>query len=880
MWKRKWLRYAVIAVAALVVGDVALTLALRIERIQRALTARLETAFGRPVQVGHFNFRVVPSPRLEAVSVTVGEDPAFGYEYFLRAERVTAGLRWGALLRGRLELATFSFTRPSLTLVRNDEGRWNLERWLPPARTPPSAAPFVGPMPPPASGTRLVRVDFDDGRVNFMSRETKLPFAFANVNGSVEQEAPGRWKVHLEAKPFRSGAALQAAGTLFVRGEIAGTSARLRPAEIHLHWGDASLADLLRLARGQDFGLRGDVLLDALIRSGMPNMPYAPTGTWSFGLQARASGIHRWDLTERRDNPAVNLLMNGDWNVAASRVRVEQFVAEGPRSNVRGDGEIAFAETLSFELRVNSAGIQAADALAWYRAFVLGVSDAVAAEGYLTGAATLEGWPPTLQNAAFSSSGATLSVPGLTAPVRIGAIEGGRRRDRLVLDAVKVDLAAREERRPAAPPAKLAATPGRARATMEKDTFLLSAAHEISSGKGFLSIEGSAEHVENLLAATAALGRPVARGWELTGKIAANMRGEWQATPRTFAWTGNLDFSENRLQVAGLNLPLALHDVQLVWKDGQHGAHLGSVEGFGANWSGDLEADQPLSTAGERGWKFRLHADRIDATELDRWAGSRARPSWLSRLLASALGGSAPEARATEVLRQIRAEGEVRVDELRIEKLRITGVEARATLHDLRLEVQKANANWGGGKVSASLTAEFAPRPHYAVDASVDRVHVAEVMSNRSLAERLYCSASGELRLSADGVGRDELLRTLEGNGQLALRNVELRGWDLAASLSDGAPRTGASRWNHGEGTFAIRDRAMLLDGLRLDAPQGSLLLRGSVSFGSASDLSFERRPTPAGGTKGPNAEPGMSRVVKMTGPLDAPRVTVEKRSF
>jgi len=113
---------------ALAAGNFAASRAMRTGRVHRYLTARLESAFGRTVEVGQFDLRLSPSLRIEAQSVTVGEDPAFGHEYFLRAERVTAGLRWTGLLRGRFELNTFSFTRPSVTLVRNGEGRWNLER--------------------------------------------------------------------------------------------------------------------------------------------------------------------------------------------------------------------------------------------------------------------------------------------------------------------------------------------------------------------------------------------------------------------------------------------------------------------------------------------------------------------------------------------------------------------------------------------------------------------------------------------------------------------------------------------------------------------------------------------------------------------------------
>ena len=66
----------------LVAAQVCLSLAVRTRRVHNYLGARLESAFGRPVQVKHFNLEILPSPRIYATGVTVGEDPAFGYEYF------------------------------------------------------------------------------------------------------------------------------------------------------------------------------------------------------------------------------------------------------------------------------------------------------------------------------------------------------------------------------------------------------------------------------------------------------------------------------------------------------------------------------------------------------------------------------------------------------------------------------------------------------------------------------------------------------------------------------------------------------------------------------------------------------------------------------
>jgi hypothetical protein len=101
---------------------------------------------------------------------------------------------------------------------------------------------------------RLEKIEFEEGRVNFKTEDDKQPFAFTNVSGTVEQISPGRWQLQLAAQPWRSGVSLQSAGTIRVHGDLAGTSARLQPAEIALHWSEASLADVFRLFRGPETG--------------------------------------------------------------------------------------------------------------------------------------------------------------------------------------------------------------------------------------------------------------------------------------------------------------------------------------------------------------------------------------------------------------------------------------------------------------------------------------------------------------------------------------------------------------------------------------------------------------------------------------------------
>ena len=887
MKRKRWLRRAGVAALALVAGYFVSGAALRTGRVKGALTARFERAFGRPVEVSRFTLRLLPGPRLEAKGVTVGEDPAFGYEYFLRAERVTAGLRWSGLLRGRVEFGTFSFTRPSLNLVRDSAGRWNLDRWLPPARPGDAAgaAPLVGPAQLPAPPIRLDLVEFDDGRINFKREEEKLPFAFTAVTGRVEQIAPGRWTLRIEAQPWRSGTLLQAAGKLVVRGDLAGTSARLQPAEIRVHWGEVSLADLLRLARGQDYGLRGGVTVDAVARSGgfpagtgagAAGVASTVAGEWGFRIEARARRIHRWDLTERRDNPAANVLLDGSWNPAANEVRVARLAVEGPHSNVRGEAVLSLSAHPSFELRLDSAGIQLGDALAWYRGFHANVAEETVVEGFLRGSATLAGWPFTLQNAAFSMSGATLRVPGLAQAVRLGPVEGGRVRSRLALEPVWITLGAAKGPLPAAGPKKTAPGRGHSRpAEAPENAVLAAATHDLESGEGALTLEGRVERAEEVLAVAVAIGRPLERGWTGKGSAAGALRWAWQGSPAGAKLSGHVNVRQGELQVAGLNLPLAVNEAQLHWSEGKRGAHLGSVEGFGAEWSGEIEEDGRAQADGAPGWKFQLHTNRLNAAELDRWTGPRARPGWLERLLPTLLGNAAPggSAGASELIRRIRAAGEIRVEQFTVEGLSLARVKAAASLRDFRLELREATAEYAGGTVRGSLQADFA-HPRYVVDAQLEKVRLAELLAPakgaRAGAEQLEGSATGEIHLATEGVGREELLQKLEGRGLVQLRNVALRGWDVpGAGLPEKDKRILASRWAMGESEFSIGKGAIEFNDLWLQTGGEKIGIGGTVSFSRIADLSLAVVLPKSG---------AIHHFLTIEGALDTPKISAHTR--
>jgi hypothetical protein len=879
----KWRKLALAVVALLIACQIGVSAVARTQRVHGYLVTQLERAFGRPVEVEHFDVRILPRPRLNANGVTVGEDPAFGYEYFLRAEQLSASLRWAGLLQGHFEFGTLSLSRPSLILVRNAEGRWNLERWLPPAKGhSTSEAPVYGPPSPVAPVNRLQKIEIDEGRINFKNDVNKAPFAFTNVSGSVDQISPGRWQLQLEAQPWRSGVALQSTGTVRVRGDLAGTSARLQPAEFSVHWDQVSLADLFRLLRGEDYGVRGVFALDAAAKSGTSSSTAsnaggdsapaeAPSGEWSFLLQARAARIHRWDLTERPDNPRLNARCKGQWNPTAGTLTAEEMSIEAPKSNLRGTASLSSGAMPGMDLRVDSAGIQAADLLAWYRAFHPDIAEGVKAEQYFTGALKMHGWPLELKEAAFSSRGGEIKLPEQPEPIRIGAVDGGAEAAKLVVEPVRIFFPGKVGA--ASTPTKAALPPSKRSAGAEiQNGADIAFDHDFETHAGTVSINGRIENIENFLRITAALGRQINHGWELTGAANAALRWEWKGRPLQGLWSGRVAIAKAQLAAAGLNQPLKFEEAGIEWQSGKRTVRIEKASGFGANWSGEIaEAGAADTDNGNARWKFQLHADHLNAADLDRWVGPRARPNWLQRLLTSLLGGASQSPVASELLRRINADGEVRADEITVENLKLEDVRAVAAVHELKLEVSDATAQWAGGKIHSKVKAAFSPRPTYEFTAEIEGVTLAQLPPTARVAERFGGVASGTLHLTTAGVGREELLQKLTGKGDVHLKNIEFRGWDVSASVADGAPRTGASRWTSGEGTFALRDRSITVSALRLDSGREAAIVNGTVSFARDADLTIET----ASAGKSVTTITEAQHVLKITGPLDGLRVSV-----
>ncbi|MCI0370187.1 MAG: AsmA family protein, partial [candidate division NC10 bacterium] len=163
-------------------------------RYRALIAAKAGEALGRPVSVGGARLTILPGLGAEATDLSIGEDPAFGREPFLRAKAVAVRVAFLPLLTGRVEVSRAILEAPRLTLVRDARGHWNVttlgasKAGGAPRPTPPRESE------PPGASLPLLpsRLDLTDGAVTVRDLQKKGTVALRNLEVSLRQGEGGR----------------------------------------------------------------------------------------------------------------------------------------------------------------------------------------------------------------------------------------------------------------------------------------------------------------------------------------------------------------------------------------------------------------------------------------------------------------------------------------------------------------------------------------------------------------------------------------------------------------------------------------------------------------------------------------------------------------
>jgi hypothetical protein len=841
----RWLRGLLVFLALIWCLDSALSYSFEHTRVRYLVTSRLEAAFGRPVQAAGYSFSLWQGPMLEADSVTVGEDPRFGYEYFLRADSLQARFRWLPLLRGRIELGTLSFTRPSLNLVRAANGDWNIEAWLP---RPASGQIGTAPARPFAPGAwarpRLRRIDVQEGRINFKRGVEKLPYAFNNVEGSLEQESSGSWRVDLEAAPWRAATILQEAGTLRVQGHLGGTSSRLRPADLELSWRNGSLSDVLRLIRGYDYGIRATFMLSM--------RAHADAEPWELQGRSEIRGIHRWDLSSRQDNPVLNVAASGRWLPQESRMELADVLLEAPQSKVTAKGVLdwngpsaRYPITPETQLSVSSQWIAARDLLGWLRAFHAGVADDAAVTGGVQAAADLSGWPPKIDRGLVQSDGITWTSAQRLVNARLPRVTAELTRDRVRLAPAQILLNSGASSlriggtiEPAVP---AAASPSAL--APRSPTVAADPAHPFQVSAQFVGQFADAREGTDL---AGTLGWALPAGWGLTGPAHFDLR--WQLNPAATdvgvaAPAGFAAAARGFIETTGITLRApflneSVGPIRARMEYTAQGRHilLTSAQAFGTRWTGSFDRSNSSID-----WQYALRGDRLTSANLDRALNPQSRAGLLQRVFPF-LGSSSG---AEVVPLALRGRGILEIEQFNLGSMVLRRLTANSSIDGRRLELSGAQADFYGGTMHGSLRAQLVSLPFYEVESNFSQVNLASLSgANPALAHQFEGLASGNVLIRAHGTGRSALLDSLECRGQAEVEQAELHGVDLGESLRQGEAQPGATSMPHLDAVFTCQAQKVEFSRLRfsLGGPE-RYSARGSVDFKRSADLQIRGLP-------------------------------------
>lgn len=242
---------------------------INLSSLQLRIARNIGASIGRPVHFARVSPVLLPLPGFTLEDFVVDEDPAFGSEPVLRAGQVRATLRISSLW-GHVEFSKISLSAgdagidPSVNLVRNDNGRWNIEGILLQAshiQAAPTAQRFAGP------ARRFPYIEATGARLNLKLGQEKTPFSLTDADFALWLPEPHQWHLRLEAHPLRTDTAPGDTGTIRVEGTLGGadlgaSSLAEIPIDLHGDWRNAQLGGLSLLLFGNDSGLRGDLSIN------------------------------------------------------------------------------------------------------------------------------------------------------------------------------------------------------------------------------------------------------------------------------------------------------------------------------------------------------------------------------------------------------------------------------------------------------------------------------------------------------------------------------------------------------------------------------------------------------------------------------------------
>jgi AsmA protein len=837
-------------------------------KLRNRISGSIESALGRKVVLDNVRVHLLPRPGFDLEGLVIYDDPAFSAEPMIRAQEVSAAIRFSSLLRGRIEIATLSATEPSINLVRTDQGRWNLASLLERNAQIPAA-----PTGKPASERRpaFPYLEATGARINFKLGQTKKSFALTNADVALWQDTENSWSARIKAEPVRTDFNLSDTGLVQINATWQrARSSRLTPMQITAQWQKGQLGQITKLLSGRDRGWRGEVSFAANL-SGTPE-------ALRIESQTAIDGFRRYDIVGS-ENVRLAAVCSGQYNTVTSTLA--DLLCESPVSGgtlrLRGSISMALvAELPTYDLTLAADKVPLSSLVRLLRQAKKQIPGDLTASGLLNAEfhATRD-VADLFKNGGATGGDARLpsawhgmvtqwAGSGAATNVRLSSNAG---KDEVALGTIPLTLVAPDsprtrlthsrsiekvkEQEPAGPQLRI----GPVALTMDTAAPVNTGGWMSAAGYR-LFLRGDME-LKNLYRLEDVLGLPVAQpAAEGAAKLDVSVFGPWQGfAPPTALGTSQL--RDVRAEIHGLNAPIEIGSATLsLAPDAVRVDNLSARTGS-THWSGAVRAPRPC-TVPTCVFQFDLTADQLSTGDLVEWFTPHpAKRPWYRILNSAELQGASP-------LFAIQAHGALRVGRFALKKLVATGIATQMDLDRGKITLTALRGQLLQGSHQGNWVIDLSNRDPAAHDASSPpvRYHGKGTLHDSSLAQVgalmgddwIAGTADGEFELEGSGDSFRDLLAHSDGKLQFVMRNGSLPHVEIPGSPTPLPVHRFA-------GALNLKKGAWELSGGRLESHDGVYQVRGIASPGKGFDFVLTRGDEKSWSLTGTLAKPHITPV-------------------
>jgi hypothetical protein len=802
-----------------VVAGVVLVLALFLvrpgaQRLRARIVQSISLALGRPVDVGSVAVRLLPQPGFELENFVVHEDPEFGAEPLLQSSDVVATLRVSSMLRGRLEIARLSFTEPSINLVRNPEGRWNLEKLIERAASTP-----VAPTGKTRSEARpgFPYIEADHGRLNFKFGQEKKPYSLTEATFALWQQSEDTWGIRLKAQPMRTDFNLSDTGVLEVDGSW-GRSANLRetPVQFNVQWDGAQLGQVTKLTLGQDKGWRGGIRLVAKLTGTPTNLIVDTEGS--------IEDFRRYDISD--DRP-LRLAAHCGGHYSSTDHLLSALDCKSPV----GDGTIALQgtvapmpDTRAYDLTLQADNLPLQPLVDFIRRVKKNVPTDLVATGKMEGTVTL------LRTAATTDQGPEWQGDGSVTALNA---RSPLTNTRLALEKVPFTVSSTANLEKSLSGSSRHASSSR-EPRVDVGPFNVALGRPTSASvRGQLSrsgynfqVQGDAE-IQRLLEVARTIGLPVPQP-AANGEARINLRigGDWAGFAPA-AITGTAQLHAVRARVRGLNEPLEITSANVELTPTTAEVRKLIASAAGDIWRGSVTVPRQCQPTQLCITRFDLHTDEFLADKLGGAVNSIAgKQPWYRFLSASA--------QPRPYLASLHAVGKFTATRVLIHNLLANQVSVGVELDQSVLKLSNLEGDVLGGRHTGNWQVDFTVNPPaYRGRGTLDYVElgqIADAMHDNWIAG----TASVEYHAESSGWSRADLLANVNAGFQVEAHDTSLPHLTLAGESDP-------LRISELAGRLLLRDGKFEIEQGKLQTPANIYQLSGTASMNRVIDIKLAR---------------------------------------